>query len=161
MKNSKNKYSVFTVMQFILVQLIIVSIGADYVYPQQQKIIFRVGFSRNLFTEVNPEDANAAVRVYADVIKRKAQVELKTKIELIPTIYNSIDELRNVLSAKTLDLIGLTSIEYLKLRTEAKLIPEFVGMISESKYNQYLLITNRKINASKIGELKNKRLSIP
>lgn len=161
MKNLISKKNVLMILQFFCIQLIIISLGAGFVYPQQQKIIFRVGFSRNLFAEVNPEDANAAVTVYADVIRKKAQIELKTKIELIPTLYNSIEELRNALSSKTLDLIGMTSIEYLKLRTEAKLIPEFVGMTSESKYSQYLLVTNSKLNTSKLSDITNKRISIP
>lgn len=76
------------------------------------KDIFRVGFTPQLFVEVNENDAVAAARAWAQKFLQEGEIGMVSK----PIVFSSISEIRAALSGGGVEAIQMTIAEYAQVR---------------------------------------------
>jgi hypothetical protein len=62
-----------------------------------------------VFHDTKPQDANAAIYVWAETLKKNLYIDLKLKLDLTASIYNSLDEFKAALNKNELDILVLSS----------------------------------------------------
>ena len=81
-----------------------------------------VGYSSKVFSDVDIKDAQAATKVWTDMLVRKTGGSF-SKSEAI--IFNDLTAPDNLLKAKMIDIVVLFSTEFVEMRTRAPLVPIF------------------------------------
>ncbi|MBU4317385.1 MAG: phosphate/phosphite/phosphonate ABC transporter substrate-binding protein [Proteobacteria bacterium] len=116
--------------------------------------LFRVGFSKSTFGEVNENDAIAAVRVWSQALVKERGIAADPQ----PIIFHSDTEMAEALTSKSVDCINLTTAEYEELRGQVAKDCIVVGVLSESITEEYLLIVHRKSGIEKLSDLRGRTL---
>jgi phosphonate transport system substrate-binding protein len=116
---------------------------------------FRVGFSSGTFSDVNENDAKAAVKVWARIVAK----ERNLPVEPEPRILNSAEAMAQALHNKLIDAIALNTDEYWKLREE--LDPRlFIAGLNEGQINEeYVLLVHQDSTIKRIEDLRGRNLA--
>jgi len=123
--------------------------------------IFRLGYSNLVFQEIDPKDGNAALLVYAQQLEKQLAKKKGIQISLKAKIYYSLDEVREDLSQKNVDLFSVPTDQYFELKHEFNLEPCLAVVSYDNIYTQYVIIASAKSSIKKVGDLKGKTFSIP
>jgi ABC-type phosphate/phosphonate transport system substrate-binding protein len=115
---------------------------------------FRIGFSISLFTDVNINDAKAVVRVLGGLIAKEEHLA----VDPDPIIYKNINSLQKSLQDNQVDAVGMTTIEYARLRRQVDFDPIFITDHARRHTVQYLLLVNRHGRVHTLADLRGKRL---
>lgn len=131
--------------------------------PQQSKqtIQFWLGYTKYSFREVNPPDASAAVKVYAETLKDKIAKRVQRPANFTATIYETENKVEEALKSGKLDLLSLTAEEYFPLKKKVNIYPFLATTSGEDPFEQYVLIIRNDMEITRIANLAGKRLSIP
>lgn len=114
---------------------------------------YNVIIPQNLFTQVDLNDAAAAMNVWV----KKLESIIKPDFSLQPVFVNKIDDLDvNVL--KKTAMICLNSIDYIKYKKKFKLEGALLSFKNDNLFTQYTLIT--KNNIKNIDELKGGKIGM-
>jgi ABC transporter, phosphonate, periplasmic substrate-binding protein len=114
---------------------------------------YRIIISKNLFSEVDLNDAAAAMNVWV----KELVGTIKPEFKLEPIILNKIDEL-NTSFLKNTALICLNSIDYLNYKLKFNLEGAFVSLKNKQVYSEYILLTKKNIH--NLDELKKAKIGI-
>ncbi len=136
----------FVLLIFLFVAGAILSPGKTVAEPSE---VYRIGFSSAMFTDVNDNDAKAAIRIWGEQITREKNVPA----DLVPFIIKDLGALRESLKEKKVDAVGITTIEYDQLRSDVVFSTLFVTSISGSIYERYVLLANRESPVKTLGDL--------
>jgi ABC-type phosphate/phosphonate transport system substrate-binding protein len=120
-----------------------------------------LGYSKLVFQDTNPRDANAAIFIWAETLKRNLYEQYHIRGELVPSIYNSTEELEAGLRRKEINILVITTPEYFVLKERYNLIPAIAGVLNESIYSQYVLLVRSDANIYNISDLKQKTIAQP
>lgn len=117
---------------------------------------FRIGFSSGLFTDVNQNDAEAAVKIWSDLIadERGFPVDPQT------AIYQDLNAMRRALREGRVDAVGIDAIEYDALREEIRFDPLFFTFEGGSPVDRYVLLAHRDGPVRTPPDLQGRRLRI-
>lgn len=117
---------------------------------------FRIGFSASVLGEMNRNDAIAAVKIWADALRKTQDIPLDPQ----PLVVNSLDEIRAGLADGGLDAINLGALEYCRLRPV--LSDDFVllGVQQNSVEEEFLLLVHRATGVERMADLRGKSLSL-
>ncbi len=121
----------------------------------------KLGYSDLAFQDTKPQDANAAIYVWAETLKKTLYADLNLKLDLTASIYYSLDELKAALNKNELDILVLTSQQYFDLKEKYNLIPSLAGIIDDSPFLEYVLLTRKDSNFNNISDLRGKTLAQP
>lgn len=115
---------------------------------------FRIGFSSSLFTDVNENDAQAAVKIWSDLIagERGYPVDPQT------AIFKNLDALRRTLREGRVDAVGMDATEYHALREEIRFDPLFFTVEGGSPADRYVLLAHRDGPVQSPADLAGRRL---
>lgn len=122
---------------------------------ETNKSIFRVGFSKNMFSEINENDAMAAFKVWTAMIAKDRGVPT----DPTPYVYNDVQDMGQALTAKKVDSIALTSEEYWKLRPLLDSRTFIVGSNDESFIEEYIVLTHKDSKIHRVEDLRGRSLS--
>lgn len=111
--------------------------------------MLRVGFSSAMFSELNENDARAAVKSWGQTIAR----EYGVPVEPQPTLLRDRNELREALSRPTVDAFGLTILEYEEIREQAAVDPVFITFLGGTTTERYLLLSQREGSVKEPSDL--------
>lgn len=117
--------------------------------------LFRIGFSAKTFTDVNDNDAMAAVKVWAEVIAR----EQKIPVAASPLVLRGVDEIRRVLRNQDIDALALPTDEYWQVR---ELLDQriYIGNGTGDKISQeYVLLVHQESGIERLEDLRGRRLN--
>ena len=128
---------------------------------QQTATPIRLGYSTIIFQDSKPEDANAAIVVWAKVLQKNLLLEYNKKIEFIPHLYTSIEAMQGALQKKEVDILGITFPDYYALKEKFNLVPCIAGLIDENIYSQYVLLTRYDSGFNNLTNLSQKSLAQP
>ena len=137
-------------LSVMLVMLCLIPVGAR----GESSELFRVGFSKSTFEEVNENDAIAAVRVWSQALVKERGIAADPQ----PIIFYSNIEMAEDLTKKTVDCINLTTAEYEELRGQLVKDCIVLGVLSESITEEYLLIVHSKSGIEKLSDLRGRTL---
>ncbi len=110
---------------------------------------FRIGFTSVMFTDINENDAKAAIKVWGEMIARNQK--LPTDPE--PIIFDNVSKMLQSLRAKSVDVVGITTAEFDLLCREVHFSPIFVTYHAGSITEQYVLLTHRESSVKTLGDL--------
>lgn len=116
--------------------------------------LFRVGFSHTLFTDVNENDARAAVKAWGQTIARERNIPTDPEAR----IFRNTPELLQALRDKSVDAVGISTIEYAAVRREVPLAPLFITYNAGRCREQYLLLVHRDSKLECLADLRGKSL---
>lgn len=123
---------------------------------EPEKNIFRAGFSRQIFSDVNQNDAMAAIKVWAKMIAKERNIPT----DPTPRVYNDVQEIEQALKENQVDCLTLTVQEFAEL---SHLLDDQVflaGHNGKSLAEEYLVLTHRDSDIQGIGDLNGRRLCI-
>lgn len=115
---------------------------------------FRIGFTSAMFTDINENDARAAIKVWGEMIARDQNVPTDPN----PIIFKNIEPMLYSLKAKEIDAVGITTIEYSMLSHKVSFSPIFMTYHSESIFEQYVLLIHRKSEIKTLADLTQKSM---
>ena len=119
------------------------------------RFTFRIGFSATMFTDVNVNDARAAVKVWAQTIARERDVPTDPE----PSILTGMAELTAALRSNQVDAIALTTDEYGPLSQAVPLAPIFVARVGGHTGEEYVLLAHRESGITNLGNLRGRNLT--
>ena len=111
-----------------------------------------------MFTNVNRNDARAALKVWFDVVGRQRGFLLDSKVDIV----DSVAEIRERLQSHTVNLISLAVTDYMDLESSRLLVPVLTDSRSprgEARYS-YVLAVNPSSGATTISSLRGKNILI-
>lgn len=116
----------------------------------------RIGFSNGMFTDVNENDARAAIKVWGQTIARQRGLPVEPEA----VIYDDHAALRESLQNKAVDLVGITLPEYAALPREIRLSPTFVTFNSGRLAEQYVLLAHQNGPITNLTDLGKRSLTV-
>jgi hypothetical protein len=122
----------------------------------QESTPFRVGFSSAMFTDVNENDAKAAVKAWGQSIARERGIPTDPETR----IFKDIATWSQALRTKSVDAIGITVIEYAVLSREVPLAPVFVTYTGGRAREQYFILVHQDSKIERLAELRGRSLTI-
>jgi ABC-type phosphate/phosphonate transport system substrate-binding protein len=100
---------------------------------------FRMGFSMNIFTDVNVNDARASIKVWAQTVARERGIAADPDTAL----YRSFEEIAHALATSSVDLVAVTTTEYWKLRDTIDFDPIFVPVQRRYEASEFVVLAHR------------------
>lgn len=117
---------------------------------------FRIGFSSAMFTDVNENDVRAAIRVWGQQIGRERNVP----IEPNPLLFKETPTLLRALKQNRVDAVGITMVEYHRLRRDIDFEPIFLTYQAGAWAEQYLVLAHRDGPVKTLADLGGRRLAV-
>ena len=115
-----------------------------------------LGYSSHVFQETNLEDAKAATAV----LIQKLIGEWGKNDYTHTKIYNQINTIEDDYKIKKLDILALTSYEYLTIRKRLNLTPLVAYAIDGESLDEILLVVRKSSDIKSVINLKNKKIII-
>ncbi|MFA7227710.1 MAG: PhnD/SsuA/transferrin family substrate-binding protein [Melioribacteraceae bacterium] len=120
-----------------------------------------LGYSSIVFRDSKPQDANAAILVWTEELRRKLYLDFRQKIDLSPYIFYSFQEIKSALDEDKVDILALSTPEYFALKDRYNLLPAVAGIVDDAPYSQYVLLVRKASGFTNINDLYKKTLSQP
>jgi len=124
--------------------------------PAEDLAPFRIGFSARTFSEVNENDAMAAVRIWAQALAREGSIPADPQ----PKILRSTPDIVAALKNRTVDCISLTTEEYAYLRREFALDSFVVARMHKNIADEYLLVVHQDSHLERLADLRGRKLGV-
>jgi ABC-type phosphate/phosphonate transport system substrate-binding protein len=123
---------------------------------ERSNSLFQVGFSSSMFSDVNENDAKAAIKVWGQLIAKERNVPTDPEAKIL----HNMTELKESLRNKKVDVVGLTTLEYDQLRQEIAFENMFVGAGSQGYTETYLLLAHQSSAITNLSGLRGRSLNI-
>ena len=144
-----------------LASMLVVLLTADLCRGQEDaslSVVLDVGYSRNLFYNVDMNDARAATKVWVKgVIDKTGELAGSRSVVL-----DDPDAAIQGVNARELDLVVLLSSEYLriknKIRQDVSLVPMAVAVSGGEVEQRYVFLTHRNSGLERLDQLRGKTL---
>lgn len=135
-------------------------IGIDWMGPQAKELtnptIVRFGFASNLLQDVNPDDALAATKVWAEALGKQDGLWESTDAYVI----HDFDEMIYKVNNGLIDIIALSLIDYLAIENNIEATPILTYTQGNKLEVEYVLIVHKESHVDDIGKLRDKRVII-
>lgn len=115
---------------------------------------FRFGLSTVLFSEVNENDAKAAIKVWGLTVAKERGIQTEPEA----MIFRDVRSISQALQDKQVDALGMTVNEYDILRRSANFSPVLFGTSNGSLFEEYVLLVHRDNKAASLGELRGQKV---
>ncbi len=120
-----------------------------------------LGYSSIIFQDSKPQDANAAIFIWTEEIRKNVYTDFRQKVDLSTYIFDSPNEIAAALSEDKADILVLPTPDYFILRQKFDLVPSLVGIIDNSPYFQFVLLVRKDSGLNSLADLRNRTLSQP
>ncbi|PTN38437.1 phosphate/phosphite/phosphonate ABC transporter substrate-binding protein [Desulfonatronum sp. SC1] len=100
---------------------------------------FRIGFTNNMFTEVNENDARAAMTVWGQTVARERGIPVEPEV----LVYKAVQDMLPDLLDGQMDVAAVTSMEYDLLRHEVEFSPIFLTYHDGETAEEFVLLAHR------------------
>ena len=149
MNNHKKYYIVISQIMFIIL-LSVIS------YSQKLPKHYTIGIMKELFNDVNINDAGAACNIWLNEIRKLN----KSNYDLDLKIYDSYKEAHEDLIKGNLAFLALNVVDFMQLKDKFSLDPQFIASFKGDTEFRYLLLISKDKNYNGIKDLKNLRIGI-
>jgi phosphonate transport system substrate-binding protein len=141
-------------LAFICVALLLVGstapkLSAEDPSPALDRPVVRFAFSRNMFRDINENDARAAMKVYATTIGEANQIDVRSG----PTYLDGTNAIAVALRLRQFDIISLTAEEFLSLEDQGLDGPFLLSMANQSVTEEYVLLTRADSPLGTVADL--------
>ncbi len=118
--------------------------------------LVRFGFSRDLFKGVNANDAQAAIKVWANSIVEGWDFEVSTTIHL----FDGVDEIVAAFQQRRIEAITVTSREYWAVRQQIPIGQIILGTQEEVEQQEYLVVVRSNSGLNTLADLRGRSLML-
>jgi phosphonate transport system substrate-binding protein len=122
--------------------------------PPPARELFRLAFSPSMFTEVNVDDARAAMKVWMLAVARERDIPIDPE----PKIYESLEEMARTLQSGLLEGFAGTAEECWRLSKQIKFDRMAVAINANRMTEEYVLLVHRESGIADVRELRGRRL---
>jgi phosphonate transport system substrate-binding protein len=122
----------------------------------QELAPFHVGFSAASFSEVNENDAKAAVKVWAQELAKQGKIPADPQ----PYILRSTDEIAEALNQKRIDAVSLSTEQYHALQGRVAINQIVVSVTDRSIFDEYLLLVHHQSGIERLADLRGRSLVV-
>ncbi len=144
----KTKLKIFATAFILFISIIFISENYSQTSVGKKNIpTYKVVFLKNLFTEVNYNDAAAALKVWIEELGTTLSPSFKLDVILL----GSIEEIQQYQKQNEVALITLNAVDYLQNKDKLNLEGAFVPLINGKAEIEYILLTKKNLNT--IGDL--------
>lgn len=116
----------------------------------------RVAFSGEMFTDLNENDAGAALRVWAQMLGKDRGIPVDPAVRIL----RGISEIKSAIRNKRIDVITLTTPEYQVLREEEHLGPHIFGGKRGTITEEYVLLAHQGGSVADLESLRGRALYV-
>ncbi len=120
------------------------------VHAQETSTPFRIGFARDLFSDINTADAKASIKVWAQTIAREHDINMDPSAQL----FENVEQMIAAMSAGEVDALSTTFPDYLNLSKAVDVDRWFLTAMDDSLYEEYVLLTRTDRNIADADALK-------
>jgi len=113
-----------------------------------------LGYSDNVFYNVDPRDAIALTKAWARMADRKIGPGADTSV----VEYKSFSDIENALAKNEVDILIMLPEELIRLRDRYKLAPILSSDYGKHFYNELILLVRSDVGISSIEQLRGKKL---
>lgn len=149
------KYFVFT--------LLFLTINSFLLFGQKKypdEINFKMGLMVYAFDEVNFSDGNAALEMWMESTKKSLLKKGVKKIDIVYKSYDDLLKLEEDVRSNKIDVFSIKSTDFFRLKNVNDYLPFFAGTRSaKSKYENFILITNKKSGFKNITDIINEEIT--
>lgn len=146
-------------MTFVVSSCVYFTLKPEIMPDNQDKRLYTVGYMKNLFNEVDINDAKAAIKVWINQLVSSSHYEDQYTLQV--KIYDQFEDLNKGIKNDSLAIVALNTIDYInngeKIGLEPVLVPSTKGDIFEQ---YYILVSNdgrykniRDLKGANIGVL--------
>ncbi len=118
--------------------------------------VFKLAYSLSVFRNVNVNDAKAAAKIFIQEIIKQVKKNYRSEA----TVIDNLLENPNIIKKEDVNIINMTSYEYLAIQKKIKLYPFAIPVLNDSCLNKVIILVRKDSNISSIADLKNKRIKI-
>jgi hypothetical protein len=122
--------------------------------PPPARGLFRLAFSSSMFTEVNVDDARAAMKTWMLAVARERGIPIDPE----PKVYDSLEEMARTLLSGLVEGFAGTAEECWRLSKEVKLDRMVVAINGDRTTEEYVLLVHRDSGIADVRELRGRRL---
>jgi ABC-type phosphate/phosphonate transport system substrate-binding protein len=124
--------------------------------PAQELSTLSIGYSKNVFFDVDLNDALVATKLWAEHIVRRTH----PGAQVIAAIYPDHAALQRALEQQAVDIVALLTMEYLELKDLVPLEPVMVTEVREGVYERFLLLVRADRKEQNIPSLQKGKIII-
>jgi phosphonate transport system substrate-binding protein len=117
--------------------------------------VLKVGFSSNVFPEIDNSDAKVAMELWARELSRSAGISAAQV-----TIFRDSADLLNEIQRGRLHMVTMSAIEYMRYRDKIPLYPAFVAANKIGRNMEQLIIVHRKSGIKSVKELRGRSFAV-
>ncbi len=117
---------------------------------------FRVAFSAAMFSDVNPNDARAAVKGWAQTVARQRGIAT----DPAPSIITDLPGLSEALLSNRVDAVGITTEEYWTLSRSTPLNPVFIAGNGGRLRESFVVLVHRESGLKTLADLHERKLLV-
>lgn len=117
-------------------------------------ILFRIGFTSSMFSDVNVDDARAAMKVWIQTVGRERNIPIDPE----PEIYYDIALARRALAEKRIDGLALTADLFHGLRADIAFELLTVAVNEGIRTEEYLLVVHEDAGVDSLADLRGRSL---
>ncbi|PKL87584.1 MAG: hypothetical protein CVV23_14630 [Ignavibacteriae bacterium HGW-Ignavibacteriae-2] len=129
---------IFTLFCLILSSICVLN-AQDKNTSEKYDIVIKYGYSVKVLMEIDPSDAEAALRILIQHIASLKGYHIKVET----VFYTDIKAIKKDLQEKKLDVLAVLGGEFLELQKSVIMQPELVPTSQGSIYHKYILITHK------------------
>ncbi len=124
--------------------------------PLDNPRFLRIGYSSDTFTGVDLKDARMALEVWTEQLVS----EVGKKYVAKTLIFEDFPLMLKAIRADEVEMVILSTLDYLKVEGSVALEPAFVGVSGSDPREEYVFLVNESEGIRTLRQLKNKRLII-
>ena len=136
------------------VLLLVVNFLPYATFAQSDVQPFRVGFSSTMFSDVNENDAKAAIKTWAQTVARESGIEADPD----PCILTGLTDLTSALRSKKVDMVAILTEEYRALSSAVQLNSFFWGYVGGRPEAEIVLLVHRDSGIGNVEDLRGRSL---
>lgn len=121
-----------------------------------EPVPFRVGFAESIFAEINPNDARAAIKVWAQAVASERRVNLVA----VPSVIRGADTMRTELRANRLDAVALPLDEFARVNPESGFSHLFLTTVGGQMTENYVVLVRRNGARQRLADLAGGRVAL-
>jgi ABC-type phosphate/phosphonate transport system substrate-binding protein len=125
--------------------------------PPRQQTVLRVGFSAQVFPEVDQRDVQVAMQLWTRELARGSGFDAEPRT----IVYNRTEDLLAAVKKGELIVVSLPALDYLQIRSTAPMAPAFVSFSNTGRKRQFILLVRRDSGIRSVRDLRGKCVLLP
>jgi len=118
--------------------------------------VFRLAFSKKMFSDVKVEDARAAMKVWLMTVFRERSIPTDPD----PKIYDNLEDMLRGSLSRPAEGFGVTAEEYRRLKREIRIDRLVVGAINGRITEEYVVLVHRDSGIESLSDLRGRSLIV-